>query len=245
MKMADKKNGNNKAYQDLKCIWMSSSVVDYKLCDKNFDCEDCQFDKVIRNLAVDSKRQTLTGESPVSIFDSLIKKVKSQLYEPKNIYLKSQLMIKHLFADTYYLGINPHILLFLDNITAVKDAGHQGYIMKNQALFKVEGEWGYITFTSPMNFTLLDKLNLNAEDILLNKWFAIISINEPEVGYAKISRDQWYNQQVNSLNLLSEYKQSNSKIGATLMDGGLPVKNLNRCLGNTEYLKVLSKLLND
>jgi len=29
------------------------------------------------------------------------------------------------------------------------------------------------------------------------------------------------------------------------MDGGIPVKNLNRFLGNTEYIKVLSKLIND
>jgi hypothetical protein len=243
--MSDKKNGINKTFQDLKCIWMSSSVVDYKLCDKDFDCENCQFDKVIRNLAVDSKQQISPGESPVSILDSLMKKVKNQVYEPKNIYLKSQLMIKHLFADTYYLGINPIILLFLDNINSVKDAGHQGYILKNQALFKVEGEWGYITFTSPMNFTLLDKLNLNAEDILTNKWFAIISVDQPEISTAQIARDQWYNNQVNSLNLLSDYKLNIPKIGATLMDGGTPVKNLNRFLGNTEYLKVLSKLIND
>jgi hypothetical protein len=243
--MADKKNGINKAFQDLKCIWMSSNVVDYKLCDKDFDCENCQFDKVIRNLAVDSKQQTSTGENPVSILDSLMKRVKNQVYEPKNIYLKSQLMVKHLFADTYYLGINPIILLFLDNINSVKDAGHQGYILKNQALFKIQGEWGYITFTSPMDFTLLDKLNFNAEDILSNKWFAIISVHQPDITTARITRDQWYGNQVNSLNLLSEYKLNTPKIGTTLMDGGVPVKNLNRFLGNTEYLKVLSKLINE
>ena len=243
--MADKKNGINKTFQDLKCIWMSSAVVDYKLCDKDFDCENCQFDKVIRNLAVDSKQQTSTAENTFSILDSLMKKVKNQGYEPKNIYLKSQLMVKHLFADTYYLGINPIILLFLDNINSVKDAGHQGNILKHQALFKVEGEWGYITFTSPMNFTLLDKLNLNAGDILSNKWFAIISVNQSEITTARITRDQWYGNQVNSLNLLSEYKLNTPKIGTTLMDGGVPVKNLNRFLGNSEYLKILSKLINE
>jgi hypothetical protein len=96
-----------------------------------------------------------------------------------------------------------------------------------------------------MNFTLLDKLNLNAEDILSNKWFAIISIEQPEIESARITRDEWFSNQVNSLNLLSEYKLNTPKIGTTLMDGGVPIKNLNRFLGNTEYLKVLSKLLNE
>ena len=243
--MANNKNETKKVFEDLKCIWMSSSVVEYKLCDKDFDCENCQFDKVIRNLAVDSKQQSSSDENPVSILDSLMKKVKNQIYEPKNIYLKSQLIVKHLFADTYYLGINPAILLFLDNINFVKDPGRQGYILKNQALFRVEGEWGYITFTSPMNFTLLDKLNFSAEDILSNKWFAIISIDQPEIEPARITRDEWYNNQICSLNLLSEYKLKPLQIGTTLMDGGVPVKNLNRLLGNSEYLKVLSKLLNE
>ena len=243
--MADKKNGTNKSFQDLKCIWMSSGIVEYKLCEKEFDCENCQFDKVIRNLSVDSKQQISTGENPVTILDALMHRVKNQVCEPKNIYLKSQLMVKHLFADTYYLGINPIILLFLDNINCVKDAGHQGYILKNQALFRVEGEWGYITFTSPKNFTLLDKLNFTAEDILSNKWFAIISADQPEITTARMTREQWCNNQVNSINLLNEYKLNSPKIGSTLMDGGVPVKNLNRFLGNTEYLKVLSKLINE
>jgi hypothetical protein len=243
--MADKNNGNNKSYQDLKCIWMSSNVVDYKLCDKDFDCEHCEFDKVIRNLTVDSRQQFSSTDNSISIIDSLMSRVKNQVYEPKNIYLKSQLMAKHLFADTYYLGINPIILLFLDNMNSVKDAGHQGYILKNQALFKVEGEWGYITFSSPMNFTLLDKLNLNAEDILSNKWFAIISAEEMEIGSARVNKEQWYSNQAASLNLLNDYKLNAPRIGTTLMDGGVPVKNLNRYLGNAEYLKVLSKLINE
>jgi hypothetical protein len=243
--MANNKNESKKAFEDLKCIWMSSSVVEYKLCDKDFDCENCQFDKVIRNLAVDSKQQSSTGETPVSMLDSLMKKIQNQVYEPKNIYLRSQLIVKHLFADTYYLGINPAILLFLDNINSVKDPGRQGYILKNQALLRVEGEWGYITFTSPMNFTLLDKLNFSAEDILSNKWFAIISIDQSEIEPARITRDDWYNNQISSLNLLSEYKLKTPKIGTTLMDGGIPVKNLNRLLGNSEYLKIISKLLNE
>jgi hypothetical protein len=35
------------------------------------------------------------------------------------------------------------------------------------------------------------------------------------------------------------------KIGATMMDGGSPVANLNRYLGNNEYLKLLSKLFHE
>jgi len=244
--MTEIKNDNNRTYQDLQCIWMSSQVVDYKLCDKSFDCENCQFDKVIRNLSVETKQKNYYGDTTgVSILDSVMQKVKSQAYEPKYVYLKNQLVVKHLFANTYYLGIDPSILSFFDNINLVKDGGHQGYILKNQALFRVEGEWGYMTFTSPMNFTLLDKLNLNPEEIFTNKWYAIISLDQPEITNARISKEEWYSRQANSLKLLNDYKMDFPKIGATMMDGGSPVANLNRYLGKNEYLKLLSKLFHE
>jgi hypothetical protein len=243
--MTERKNENNGSYQDMQCIWMSSRIVDYKLCDKSFDCENCQFDKVIRNLSVETKQKNYSGDPNFSILDSVMQKVKSQVYEPKYVYLKSQLVVKHLFANTYYLGIDPSILSFFDNINLVKDGGHEGYILKNQALFRVEGEWGYMTFTSPMNFTLLDKLNLNPEEIFTNKWYAIIGVNQPEITTARISKELWYSKQANSLKLLNDYKMDFPKIGATMMDGGSSVTNLNRYLGNNEYLKLLSKLFHE
>ena len=44
-------------YEKLKCIWMASQVLDYKLCDNKFDCENCQFDKVMRNLLNEKELQ--------------------------------------------------------------------------------------------------------------------------------------------------------------------------------------------
>lgn len=36
----------------LKCVWMLAGVVDYKLCDHNYECEQCAFDRAIRERAV-------------------------------------------------------------------------------------------------------------------------------------------------------------------------------------------------
>lgn len=36
--------------EPMKCIWMEAGVVDYKLCDLEFDCENCPFDRSFRNL---------------------------------------------------------------------------------------------------------------------------------------------------------------------------------------------------
>jgi glycine cleavage system H lipoate-binding protein len=33
---------------EIYCVWMDAGLVDYKLCDRNYDCEQCPFDNVIR-----------------------------------------------------------------------------------------------------------------------------------------------------------------------------------------------------
>jgi hypothetical protein len=35
----------------LKCVWMLAGVVDYKLCDRQYDCEHCPLDSALRERA--------------------------------------------------------------------------------------------------------------------------------------------------------------------------------------------------
>lgn len=32
-----------------KCVWMGTGLINYKLCTRNYQCEDCIFDRVMRN----------------------------------------------------------------------------------------------------------------------------------------------------------------------------------------------------
>ena len=74
-------------YDMLKCIWMNSGVIDYKLCDHNFDCENCPFDKVIRNLC--NKKETDFYET-VNDANTIFNKLQSVKYDNNIIYLKNQ-----------------------------------------------------------------------------------------------------------------------------------------------------------
>jgi glycine cleavage system H protein len=35
--------------EERKCVWMTTGLISYKLCDKNFQCEICPFDQAIKN----------------------------------------------------------------------------------------------------------------------------------------------------------------------------------------------------
>src|SRR4030067_3521666 len=51
MQYNDKKMGNRNIWpaNESPCIWMEAGIIDYKLCDKNFDCENCPFDTIIKS----------------------------------------------------------------------------------------------------------------------------------------------------------------------------------------------------
>jgi glycine cleavage system H lipoate-binding protein len=41
---------NQKGTSDLvECLWMEAGVVDYKLCDRSYDCEHCPFDEAVQS----------------------------------------------------------------------------------------------------------------------------------------------------------------------------------------------------
>lgn len=47
--MRQQKESTNR--EPLKCLWMTAGVVDYKLCEQEYDCEHCSFDRALRGLA--------------------------------------------------------------------------------------------------------------------------------------------------------------------------------------------------
>jgi hypothetical protein len=47
----------------LKCVWMQAGNVDYKLCDREYECDECPFDQAIRGGAPRQKEWTFSCRS--------------------------------------------------------------------------------------------------------------------------------------------------------------------------------------
>ena len=46
------------------CLWMQAGVVHRKLCDKEYDCSICRFDRTMRQAAVQNKKLREKGKTP-------------------------------------------------------------------------------------------------------------------------------------------------------------------------------------
>lgn len=241
--MIPEKNYSFNSYEDMKCIWMAGNLVEYKLCDKSFDCENCPFDKVVKNICAEKIAEMETaifGSERKDILTFVIDKLKSIKYDEKLIYLDKKFILKHLFDETYYLGINPLMLALLDNMTSVDYINPNNCISKDEKMLSISGGWGSITFNSPLSILLIEKLRFPYKGSYPHKWFALAAVNQSSVDEMRITSDEWNTQKLITINLLERYRYSYPEVGPTMQDGGEHLPFLYQLIGKGEYINVLN-----
>jgi hypothetical protein len=236
--MKTNNNSPQESSDDLKCIWMTSKLVSYKLCDREFDCENCEFDKVFRNLSTRGNETMLEDNLKNDLLDNMIKRIEDEHFDNNSIYLKNQLVVKKLFGNAYYLGINPIILLLLESVDCIKELPAND-VKKGKAIFSLEGEWGQKEFISPFNFMIIGKISIVPNRINQNKWYSIILLNDEEKNGIQLTKEEWMREKQHAVSLL---KTCNNKpgIGQSLMDGGERIQHLYQYIGTKGYLEILN-----
>ena len=46
------------------CIWMEAGVIDFKICNKNFDCANCELDRAMTEAATDNLARRQADQPP-------------------------------------------------------------------------------------------------------------------------------------------------------------------------------------
>lgn len=226
----------------MNCIWMASELVKYKLCDKEFDCENCEFDKVFRNLSVKIEDKNIPADmQSKDLLEKVIKRIENEIFDEKILYLKNQLIMKNLFGNAYYLGINPIVLYLLDDFNSIHEFSNND-IKREQIIITLEGNWGLKQFISPINFMIIEKINFS--QFRLNKWYAIILFNEFDRSDFFLSEEEWNKKKNYTLSILNKELNKRPDVGKSMMDGGEKVKYLYQYLGKNNYLNLLNKIYN-
>ena len=226
-------------YEMLKCIWMTSGVIDYKLCDNNFDCENCPFDKVIRNLC-NEKETKLNGI--VNDADTIFNKLQSIKFDNSLIYLKNSLIAKEICANTFYLGLNPILVNLLENVNSMIIDECRKNISAGEQIIQINGNWGNVSISSPINFLIYNKVGDPADYPLKSEWFAIMGAVHQDVLSSQLLQKEWDKMHAKAIGAIAEIKTQVPKVGDTMMDGGSQIKFLHQQLGNKKYIEILNSL---
>lgn len=236
-------NYQNNSYNNLKCIWMAGNLVDYKLCDKNFECDNCQFDKAMRNTSFRQNQDDRIGVSKIeNTIQQLIDNIGKEELKRDYFYLNSHLLLKNLFSNTYYIGFTPLANYILDNSFNIEYCNENDKVKTGQVLFRVKGEWGSVEISSPLDFTLLGKFTSEDNQTNNENWFGLLEADRNDVNASVIAGEFYLKDILSITRELSKIKLYYDEVGTTMLDGGTYLNNLGKIIGSEKYLSILKLL---
>ncbi len=231
----------NQVYDQMKCIWMGSAGVEYKLCDRAFDCENCQFDKVIRNMLGSHGEEGMRG---FNLVQTCAEKIKSEKFDNNLIWFRNHLVGKRMFGNTSSIGFSPLIRYLIDEATTVTYDTKKDAYQRGETLFTIKGDWGETPVPSPVNmsvcnFFVTDQSVLRAG----NQWIALVVFDSQDETECVMDAKEFITQRDTLSDYLLSFDYQNLPVGETMHDGANPVKSLHTITGITNFRRLLAMLL--
>ncbi|MCX8057370.1 MAG: hypothetical protein N3F03_07175 [Ignavibacteria bacterium] len=218
-----------------KCIWMEVGYVEYKLCDRNFDCENCPFDKAIKQEKSTYQIEEITSKNSNN---------RNLVFTLNHIWLDVK--------DNYVaLGLDDFAQKLIDKNCTISFPEIGTKLFKGKTFLWFIGSFGAIGFYSP-----LDGVVVWINQSLKNKPILFFEQNPLDIELIKVKCESElkidlisdYESLKNRDNqILREYllkKFSYPNMPNTLPDGGEIIKNYLSELNSQEYYQLLKLLFN-
>ncbi|MBN2354478.1 hypothetical protein JXO59_00110 [candidate division KSB1 bacterium] len=245
------------------CIWMQAGLVEYKLCDRQFDCENCPFDALMSG----SNKYPVSKERHLKKINvsqkSRIKKSSDHediwatyrqiFFDPQAYYGIDFWYIKTIEKKVARIGLNDLAVLFLPNIREVILPRCNTHIASRQTCAWLVTSEGTIPLCIPIagkvvrvNDQLLKALNNPDTADRGSLWLfeyeseeippllpTMLKGNETAVYLMK----QWESIVGNMERALYRH---NHLLGVTSQDGGQRLQSVEQMLGEKEYFEIIS-----
>ena len=262
-------NFSNKKQNDIKCIWMLGGIINYKLCDRNFKCEKCEFDTVMRGSLpnksykiepVKNSSQTECSKEKNST-SHLINQYLYTLFSDCKIHLDryyhpSQFWFKVESEDRILVGIDKLFIKILEPIDKIILPGEGKTYCRGQlaSLIVRKGK------TSPLHFPLIGKV-VEINKVILHEGFKKIIEDDTyffKMAEAGISHEVKHLcsdisglfRFTENINIVRDYlaqaieNNRPAEIGTTLPDGGHFQIGVEKVIGELEFQNLVKRLFN-
>jgi len=239
--------------EEKQCVWMTTGLITYKLCTLDYCCEECIFDKVMRN-------ETTTGilagyrksnQSAVPIrTESLLQIDESLFYHQCHCWAKVE------DPDTVRIGIDGILAHLVGKIKAVVLPNQNEEVKQGQYFSHLIHERHVVPLISPLSGVVLainNNLKKHPELVGNEPWGGgwLITIQpdnlENELRTLLFGRKAraWYQKREQELitAVTALLNQSTTHLGATMQDGGeRRIVSLATILTSERYYQILESL---
>ncbi len=231
---------------------MESGFVDYKICDRDFDCENCPFDKAIH---AQCDTSNIVKHDEIDEIKNLNPKFGKNREIPADLFIsKNHVWIKKISRECFYLGVDHLLQSVIKRISNFQFPFIGSEVTKGKPIFWIIGKWGVVSIPSPINCVITE---VNSEVLLnLNKFFFedIYKVWLLKVKSSDLINSIKFTRGEKSKNLLdkdlaviknfTEEMVESPMLGSTMYDGGELLTNLHQHLSNRKYVQLLNLILN-
>lgn len=236
-----------KTLTESQCIWMECGYIDYKLCDRNFDCEHCEFDKAIhaQRFGLYEKKEKLSLED----FSSA-KKIDVHGID---LFSANHFWFSKIKEDDYYCGVDETAFSLIVKAQTLMFPEENILIPIGAPLFWIVTDAGVVAVTSPanakINFTFhKSRRKLTGEFANWTYPFFILTVSRFDANSIYENGnppfDDFVKEEKRKIKELFTQQIYSSTIGATNYDGGninfnsLSIKQFYNLLKNTFTLNL-------
>jgi len=248
----------------MKCIWMMSGTLNYRLCDRNYDCENCPLDQALsarraarlpepeEEAASHSRKNKLPKTSRVDASESEIgigtfRMAEGLFYHPSHFWAKVE------GGGKLRFGLDDFAQRLFGRLYAVKLPPLGSKIDTTDPSLRLAYCSGEALLAIPFA-GLVDQVNdrLEQQPSLVNQspyslgWLAVV---QPD-GLSDGLKDMYFGQEAkgwlpHEVSKLSQIVAESAEVyrhevGTTLQDGGVEIQELAKVVGPIQHRKILS-----
>jgi glycine cleavage system H protein len=217
--------------EERKCVWMTSGLISYKLCDKNYQCEICPFDQAIKN---EGRGEDLVPESEDDWVEESLKTDTSARINGSIFYHPDHCWVKVDHLEQVKIGIDHLLARLMRNLKVVILPRVGSFTSQGECCAHIIQEDSILPVISPLSGTI-QALNprlkkepaLIIDDPIEDGWLATIKPDnlESELKNLLFGRKAlaWYKSEeqaiITRIDLMLKHTPQ-SAVVPTMQDGG-------------------------
>jgi glycine cleavage system H protein len=249
------------------CVWKDAGLVNYKLCDRNFDCESCPFDRVMKAQhdpcqgapAAQTEPPPAAQDSTQCPLDDLLRQWLDPLRKAPlpddRVYFSNHLWLERLSDGQCRIGVDGCLSQLLNPILGAVLISAPAQLRKDSPFAWLLRDRDTFSLHTPIsgcatatNATLTSRPSMLTADPYHEGWIMIITppsgTEQALRGYSSDKFSECLNRDVARIEvLLNAALTRREEIGASLLDGGRRVETIEQLLGTSAYTQLLATLL--
>lgn len=249
-----------------KCIWMNAGIVEYKLCDRNFECENCPLDSDLRLPPPLERKKLKTKKADVVQIDlttdeniplqRLFQNYTSYLIPHNIAYTLHHTWLRKNSDQEYICGIDDFFARLLPHRYSIVVPTINNPVKEGDSICWIQTNGMTLPIHSPIdglvtdvNFSLVQNPHYIVQFPYDTGW--IIKLQpahsqkdsgkflSPEMIQEKIKSDT--EKFINRLRFMT--KDCSTILGPLMNDGGSPVRSIEELFGLQKYMTIIKSIL--